>query len=87
MSGEDSPQPAKEEQFRFFDCPFYKDCLRDAAINSVEAWSCGQCPNLRLQEIYQEIRFIAPYYRSLADIYPQFRARYERVMNSYEVEH
>ncbi|MEJ2236355.1 MAG: hypothetical protein P8X67_20820 [Syntrophobacterales bacterium] len=57
-----------------------------AAKLNWKAWSCEQCSNRRLHSIHQKIKLIAPYYKIMAEIYPEFKRKYEPVMNSLELE-
>jgi len=77
------PEPKEKKGIKYVDCPFYSDCLMGAAKSNWLAWSCDKCPNLRLKEVRKRIRYIAPYYRLLAEIYPEFRSKYEAVMSSF----
>jgi hypothetical protein len=77
-----SPQPANREGGKSIDCPFYADCLMHAAKRNWKAWTCEECPNLELSSVCQKLKYIAPYYQLLADIYPEFRRKYESAMDS-----
>ena len=81
-----SVNPVNMKGLRILDCPFYRDCLMYAAKLNWEAWSCEQCSNRRLHTIYQKIKLITPYYKIMAEIYPEFKRKYETVMNSLELE-
>lgn len=76
------PHPVDREGFKAIDCPFYGECLMHAAKCHWNAWTCEECSNLGLDAVCQKLRFIAPYYQLLAEIYPEFREKYEPVMNS-----
>ena len=77
-----APEPKDKKGIKYVDCPLYGDCLMGAAKCNWHAWSCDKCPNLELKVVRQRIRYIAPYYRLLAEVYPEFRRKYEPVMNS-----
>lgn len=64
-------------------CPFYEDCLDYAAKRNWHAWTCKGCPNLGLGSILQKVRAIAPYYKVLSEIYPEFAARYRPAMEAF----
>lgn len=81
-----SPQPVNRKGLKYIECPFYSDCLMRAAKGNWEAWSCDQCPNLKLKVVRQKMRYIAPYYQLLAEIYPEFKLKYEPVMNSFDLD-
>ncbi len=68
------------------DCPFYGDCLMQAAKRNWKTWTCDTCPNLRLQTIRQKMRYVPPYYNLLSEIYPEFRLKYEPVVNALDLE-
>ena len=70
------PQPVKGKGVREVDCPLYDECLTQAAKRKWKTWNCGQCANLELRAIRQRFNFIEPYYELLAEIYPEFRAKY-----------
>jgi hypothetical protein len=76
-----SAQPTNKNGLKYFDCPFYKECLSHAAKRNWKSWSCEQCANLSLMVICQKLKFIEPYYELLAPIYPEFKRKYEPVMN------
>ena len=78
-----SPKPVYKKGSKAMDCPFYGDCLMHAAKDNWKAWSCEECPNLRLDSVYQKLRFIAPYYQLLAEIYPEFKRKYEPAKDSF----
>jgi hypothetical protein len=44
-------------------------------------WSCGKCPNHLLAKVYCRLRFIEHYYRPLAEIYPEFKRKYDTFMS------
>ena len=77
-----TPQPKDKKGIKYIDCPLYSDCLMGAAKSNLQTWSCDKCPNLSLKVIRQRIRHMAPYYRLLAEVYPEFRSKYEPVMNT-----
>jgi len=78
-----TPEPKAKKGIKYIDCPLYGDCLMGAAKSNLLAWSCDKCPNLKLKGVRQRIRYIAPYYQLLAEVYPEFRRKYEPVMNSF----
>ena len=78
-----APKPKDKKGIKYIDCPLYGDCLMGAAKSHWQAWSCDKCPNLRLKDVRQRIRYMVPYYRLLAEIYPEFRSKYEPVMNTF----
>ena len=77
-----APNPKEKKGIKYIDCPLYGDCLMGAAKSHWQAWSCDKCPNLWLKDVRQRIRYVAPYYQLLAEIYPEFRRKYGPVMNS-----
>ena len=77
-----APEPKEKKGIKYIDCPLYGDCLMGAAKSHWQAWSCDKCPNLWLKDVRQRIRYMAPYYQLLAEIYPEFRRKYGPVMNS-----
>lgn len=79
-------QPVKREGLKFIDCPFYGKCLTQVAKDNWHAWTCEECPYVGLESVCQKLRYIAPYYRLLAEIYPEFKRKYEPVINSLGVE-
>jgi hypothetical protein len=82
----DLTQPVNRRGFKSLNCPFYGDCLGRAAERNWHVWTCEECPSIRLASVCQKLRYIAPYYRLLAEIYPEFKRKYEPLMNSLEVE-
>jgi len=48
--------------------------------------SCEECINRKLHSIHQKIKLIAPYYMVMAEIYPEFKKKYERAMTVFKVE-
>jgi len=76
----DSARPINKKGLKYIDCPLYGDCLTHAAERNWKRWSCEQCANLNLKLICQKLRFIEPYYGLLAEIYPEFKRKYEPVM-------
>jgi len=82
----ESPQPANREGGKAIDCPFYSDCLMHTAKRNWKAWTCEECPNLELHLISQKLRFIVPYYQLLAEIYPEFKGKYEPTIDSSNLE-
>ena len=81
-----SVNPVNRKGLRIIDCPLYGDCLMHAAKRNWKSWSCEQCANLSLKLICQKLRFIEPYYGLLAEIYPEFKSKYEPVMNGLHPE-
>ena len=78
-----APNPKEKKGIKYIDCPLYGDCLMGAAKSHWQAWSCDKCPNLWLKDVRQRIRYVAPYYQLLAEIYPEFRRKYGPVMNTF----
>jgi hypothetical protein len=74
------------EGIKAINCPFYSDCLMHAALRNWKVWTCEQCPNLKLDLICQKLKYIAPYYQLLAEIYPEFKGKYESAMNALHPE-
>jgi len=81
-----SVNPVNRKGLRIIDCPLYGDCLMHAAKRNWKSWSCEQCANHSLKLICQKLRFIEPYYGLLAEIYPEFKSKYEPVMNGLHPE-
>jgi hypothetical protein len=79
------PKPVNRKGLKSIDCPFYGECLMVAARHNWKAWTCEECPNLGLDSVYQKLKFIAPYYRLLSEIYPEFKRKYDPVMKSLHV--
>ena len=82
----ESTHPVNGEGRRFIECPYYGDCLMHAAKNNWIDWTCAECPNLRLDSVCKKLKFISPYYELLAEIYPEFRIRYEPAMHLFDLE-
>jgi hypothetical protein len=80
------PTPVNRKGLKSIDCPFYGDCLMHAGRRNWHAWTCEECPNLGLDSVYQKLKSILPYYRLVAEIYPEFKSKYEPVMKSLHVE-
>lgn len=78
----ESPEPVNREGPKVIDCPFYGDCLMYAAKRNWKAWTCENCSNLKLDSVCRKLKFIAPYYQLLAEIYPELKKKYEPVMSS-----
>ena len=78
-----TPEPKAEKGTKYIECPFYGDCLMGAAKSNWQAWSCDGCPNLELKALRRRIRYISSYYHLLAEVYPEFRRKYEPVMNFF----
>jgi hypothetical protein len=87
MCTAESAQPIDGEGQRFIECPFYGDCLMHAAKRHWRTWTCAKCPNLRLDSLRKKLKFIAPYYQLLAEIYPEFRRKYEPATCLLDFEH
>jgi hypothetical protein len=83
----ESAHPVNQEGRRFIECPFYRDCLMHAAKHIWSAWTCEKCPNLRLDSVCKKLKFISPYYELLAEIYPEFRRKYEPAISLFDLEH
>jgi hypothetical protein len=77
------PQPLKEKGSKYFECPFYEQCLSYAAKRGWQYWSCGECRNHKLIPVYKKLRYIEHYYGVIADIYPEFRNKYERFVEPH----
>ena len=73
-----SHQPLNRKGMRHTECPHYDDCLTYAARRLWKRWSCGKCPHHLLGQVYRRLRFIEHYYLPLAEIYPEFKRKYER---------
>jgi hypothetical protein len=58
----------------------------EAAKYKWRALSCEQCPNLGLNQAGRKLQFVAVYYQRLAEIYPEFKKKYEGLMNSFHLE-
>jgi hypothetical protein len=81
-----SPQPVNRRGIRHIDCPLYGDCLMRAAKSDWETWSCDHCTNLKLKAVRQKMRNIESYYQLMAEIYPEFKKKYEPAMTIFNVE-
>lgn len=82
----DVPQPSEKKGLKYIDCPLYGDCLMRAAKHNWKIWSCDQCLNFRLQTIQKKMRRVLPYYNLLSEIYPEFKRKYEPVVNALDLE-
>ncbi len=80
----DLPQSLNQEGLKHLDCPFYVECLTYAVNQRWNYWSCGSCQNHMLKPVYERREYISQYYPMLAKIYPDFRKKYERFMESYD---
>ncbi len=80
---QEPPQPVNQEGTRYPDCPFYDHCLNYAVKQMWSHWSCGKCLNYMLIPIFERLQYIENYYGLVADIYPEFRRKYERFLKSY----
>jgi len=78
----DTIEPLNRKGLKHTDCPFYVECLTYAVNQMWDYWSCGKCENHMLNSIYERLQFIEEYYPILAQIYPEFRDKYERFMES-----
>ena len=83
----ESAYPVNGGGRRFIECPYYGDCLMHAAKRNWSAWTCEKCPNLGLDSVCKKLKFISPYYELLAEIYPEFRRKYEPAMSLFDLEH
>lgn len=81
-----TPEPVNRRGLKLNDCPFYGECLMHAARRNWLAWTCEECPNRKLDSVCRKLKSIAPYYRLLAEIYPEFKRKYEPAMKSFQVE-
>jgi hypothetical protein len=82
-----SPQPLNSDGGKAIDCPFYSDCLMQAAKHNWRVWTCEKCPNLRLDLVCKKFKFIAPYYELLSEIYPEFRRKFEPAISLFDLVH
>jgi hypothetical protein len=73
-------KPVNQKGIRFIDCPFYDGCLSYTAKLKWKHWSCGSCPYQMLEQINKRMAYVADYYGVIADVYPEFRQKYERYM-------
>jgi hypothetical protein len=78
----DSVRPCNRRGTKRIDCPFYDLCLTHAAKHNWGHWSCGTCVNHILAPVYKRARYIHDYYDLLAEIYPEFRRKYEQYLAS-----
>ena len=74
----DTIEPLNQKGLKHTDCPFYLECLSYAVNQRWDYWSCGKCENHMLGPVYERLQFIEEYYPILAQIYPEFRRKYER---------
>lgn len=81
-----SPQPVNRKGIKYIDCPLYGDCLMRAAKSNWKTWSCDHCTNLKLKAVLQKMRYVEPYYQLMAEIYPEFKKKYEPAMTIFKVE-
>lgn len=77
------PRPVNARGKKCTECPFYERCLSDAARQNWSFWSCGECGNGGMVPFYRKIKLIDEHYDFLAGIYPEFRKRYEKVIDAY----
>ncbi len=80
----DLPQPLNHEGIKHLDCPFYVECLTYAVNRRWSYWSCGKCQNYMMRALYDRQQYIGAYYPMLAEIYPEFKRKYERFMEPYD---
>lgn len=78
------PEPLDQEGVKHIDCPFYVECLTCAVNRKWDSWSCGACPNHLLVPIFKRLEFVEQYYPNLAEIYPEFRQKFERFIKFYQ---
>jgi hypothetical protein len=78
------PRPKNREGPRFFACPWYDRCLRHAAGLDWEYFTCSKCPNRGLERAYETARFVKPYYGVLEHIYPEFKARFQSLVDLFQ---
>lgn len=78
------PQPVNQEGARYTDCPFYGQCLSYAVKHIWNNWSCGKCLNYMLMPVYERLQYIENYYGMVADIYPELRQKFERLLKFYQ---
>jgi hypothetical protein len=77
------PQPVKQKGTRYFECPFYEQCLSYAAKRGWQHWSCGECRNHKLIPVYKKLQYIEDYYGVMASIYPEFKNKYRRFVEAH----
>jgi hypothetical protein len=87
MSRTESPQPVDKKGIKNVECPYYSECLMHAAKHNWNVWTCAKCPNLELDSVCKKLKFILPYYELLSQIYPEFRRKYEPVIDLFDLEH
>jgi len=78
----DKVKPLKQKGRKHTDCPFYVECLTYAVNQGWDYWSCGKCENHMLSPVFERLQFIEEYYPVLAQIYPEFKRKYGRFMES-----
>jgi predicted nucleic acid-binding Zn finger protein len=59
--------------------------MQAAKLNR-KTWGCDHCTNLKLKAVRQKMRYILPYYQLMAEIYPEFKKKYEPAMTIFNVE-
>jgi hypothetical protein len=74
-------RPVKRKGVKHTECPFYERCLTYAVRCGWHQWSCGDCRNHLLAPVWRKLRYIEDYYGVLADIYPEFRHKYEHLVD------
>jgi hypothetical protein len=74
----DTIKPRKQKGLKHADCPFYVECLTHAVNQGWDYWSCGKCESHMLSPVFERLQFIEEYYPVLAQIYPEFRRKYEQ---------
>ena len=57
-----------------------------AARRNWHVRTCEECPNLELDSVCQKLKSIMPYYKLLSEIYPEFKRKYDSMMESLHVE-
>ena len=79
-------QPTNSKGVKAIDCPYYSDCLMYAARHKWHAWTCEKCQYIRLDTVCKKLKFISPYYDLLAEIYPEFKRKFEPAMSLFDLE-
>ena len=75
-------EPLNKKGLKHNYCPFYVECLTYTVNHRWDYWSCGKCENHKLISLCDRLQFIEEYYPVLAQIYPEFKHKYERFMES-----
>ena len=82
----DLPKPVDRKGLKSVECPFYGDWPMHAARRNWHArTTCEVCPNLELDSVCLKLKSVMPYYRLLSEIYPEFKRKYDPVMESLHV--